>query len=275
EVGLAFAAKAEATGQDPAGVHALRSSLLQQLAFLHQSPDSVLDGLAAAERELVLATATDSLDQNAWRRLSDLRYMLGRYGDAYAAAIRAYSLDPYSPQVAGLTYQLFNTLFETGRDREAEGWCFQGRRHFAGNPTFVYCLLALHAWGSDIIQPQPDLLRQEIDRIDRRMWAVQPALKGRFDGMIAAAYARAGQPDSARALLRRVATLPPDQGTLWIRASAHAALGEDSTALALLDEYLDSGNWAAPRVASSRPFRQLLARTDLRQRIHDRRLAAH
>lgn len=274
DAGLRFAAAAEETGQELAGVHALRSALLQQRAFLHESPDSVTQGLAAAEQELVLATSLDSLDQNAWSRLANLRQLLGRYGEAYAAAHRAYGLDPSSREASSLTYQLFNTLFETGRDREAEGWCFQGRRYFPGDRTFVYCLLALHAWGDpDVIQPQPELLRQELARFDDDDWRLQPHLKGRFETMIAAAYARAGQPDSARALLRRVADLPPDPGLLWMRASVHAALGEDSTALRLLDEHMANGSWAAGRVATSRPFWGLLSRTDLRQRI-DRRVAA-
>lgn len=260
------AASAEHLGSDPAGVHELRGALLHQLALLHSHRDSVLVGLAAAEGELRRATGLNPSDQASWRRLADLLNSLGRYGEAKVAASTALRLDPYSSHAPGLTYQLFNTSLQTGHDREAEGWCFQGRNSFPGELIFVYCMLALHAW-ADGIDPQPDLLRQELKKLEMGDRLTQPQLLGRFETMIAAAYARAGQADSARVILERVAHAGTDPGTLWMRASAHALLGQDSIALALLDQHLDIGSWSAPIVATSRPFWDLLTRSDLERRI--------
>lgn len=268
EAGLAHAESAERIGKDSAGVHALRGALLHQLALQRtDQADSVLIGLAAAEKELRRATDLDPFDQNTWRRLADLLHVVGRYGEANVAAQKAYALDPYSQEAAGLTYKLFNTSLEMGRDKEAEGWCFQGRKEFPDEVIFVYCLLSLHAWATGI-DPEPDLLRKEMSKLQASDRFNQPYLVGRFESMIAAAYARAGQADSARAILRRVAAGPPDTGNLWLRAGAHAALGEDSVALALLDEFSATGFWGAPRIVVSRPFWDLAARTDIEGRLN-------
>jgi DNA-binding SARP family transcriptional activator/TolB-like protein/tetratricopeptide (TPR) repeat protein len=270
EAGLAMAERAAQREADNAGVHALRGALLHQLAMLDGSPaDSALSGIAAAEVELRRATELDPLNQGAWRRLADLLFTTGRYGEAKVAAERGYRLDPYGPGANGLVNLLFATSLEMGDDAQAEGWCLQGRRTLPNDLVFVYCLLALHAW-ADGIEPQPDVLHRAMTSFQQGDRRIQPQLMARFESMIAAAYARAGQPDSARAILRRVAEASGDTGTLWLRASAHAALGEDSAALDLLGDYLAQGNWTAPRVALSRPFWHLRERTEL-QRLIDAR----
>jgi hypothetical protein len=120
---------------------------------------------------------------------------------------------------------------------------------------FLYCLLALHAWGD--IPPEPERLDEAMrafQQVDRR---IQPALGARLETMRAAAYARAGRPDDARAILAGVPRDSDDVALLWMRASAHVQLGDDSAAAVLLGEYLEKGGWEASRVAASRPFWRL------------------
>ena len=273
EDGLAMAAQAAVRDPDHAGAYALRGALLHQLSLLEETPrESVFERLDAAERELRRATELDPVDQATWRRLADVLIATGRYGEAKVAAERAYRLDPYAAAARPLTNLLFTTSFEMGRDEDAHGWCSQGATYFPEDLVFVYCMLALHAW-ADGIEPQPDLVRGELLRFQQGDRRVQPWLEPRFETMIAAAYARAGQPDSARAILARVGAQPRDPGILWMRASVHALLGEDSAALALLEEWMESGTWAATRVSQSRPFWHLRERTEL-QRLIDSRIGA-
>jgi hypothetical protein len=58
-------------------------------------------------------------------------------------------------------------------------------------------------------------------------------------------------------VLSRVARVSGDDGLLWLRASAHAALGEDEAAIRLLGTYLERAGWQGSRVARSRPFWRL------------------
>ncbi|MBR9990564.1 MAG: hypothetical protein KFH98_12460 [Gemmatimonadetes bacterium] len=261
---LRHARRAAEMKSDYAGAYALRGSILHLLSLLPQPAAEATAALTAAEDDLRRAAELDPLDQPALRRLADLLYSIGKYGEAKAAAESAFRIDPYSPDAAGLTYQLFSTSFETGLDSEADGWCFQGRKQFPDELIFVYCLLALHAW-ADGLEPEPDQLRIELGNFQQGERRLQPDLMSRFETMIAAAYARAGQPDSAYAILDRIAATSADRGALWMRASVYAALGEDSTALYLLNEYRVYGGWRAVRVVESRPFWNLNERTGIRR----------
>jgi DNA-binding SARP family transcriptional activator/TolB-like protein len=271
--GLEMAARAQERDAGHAGVHALRGAILHQLAQLNtHDADGIRAELTEAETALRRAAELDPLNQSVWRRLAELLLSTSRYGEARVAAERGYRLDPYGPEVRSLTYLLFSSSFETGRDQDAHGWCSQGMTYYEGDLVFLYCMLALHAW-ADGVEPQPELLRREMTSFQQGDRRNQPQLMPRFETMIAAAYARAGQPDSAHAILRRVSDSTRDEGVLWMRASVHALLGEDSTALALLEEWLATDSWGVERVAESRPFWHLRERTEL-QRLIDIRSGA-
>lgn len=274
EAGLHMADLAADRDETHAGVHELRGALLYQLALLRNQPaDSIRSRLNAAEAELRRATSLDPLSQSSWRRLADLLHFRGHYSEAKNAAQRAYRLDSFASDAQGLVNLLFSTFFELGDDVQAESWCLDGRRRFPDGLPGLYCLYALHAW-ADGIEPDVDLLRRDMAKFreaNRRQsgFELQPQLVQLFDAMLAAAYARAEQPDSARAILDRLESGPPDQSVLWVRAAAYTALHEDSTAVALLREYLERGSWEAPRVAASRPFWRLGDNAELQRLISE------
>lgn len=247
-----------AVERDPlnAGAHELRGALLHQLALVGTQPrDSIRRGFDAAEAALRRATDLDPLSQSAWRRLAALLYADGRYAEAKFAAERAYRVDPYASEANSLVNLLFATSFEVGEDDQAEGWCLEGRRRFPNELPFLYCLFSLHAWAEDI-EADPAVLRRALE-IQGPQLRIQPQLMARFETMLAAAHARAGQPDSARGVLRRVGDGSGDPALLWMRAAAHAALNEDAAALALLEAYFEQRGWEAERVARTRPFSRL------------------
>jgi tetratricopeptide (TPR) repeat protein len=270
EAGLKMAARAAQRDPNHAAVHALKGLILHHIASLPGlPPDSVTSSREAAEAALTRAADLDPSNQSVWRLLAELLNTTGRHGEALVAAETGYRIDPYGPDVRSLTHHLFTALFEMGADREAHGWCSQGATDYEGDLVFLYCTLALHAWG-DAIEPRPDLMRRELMTFQERDRRSQPYLLPRFETMIAAAYARAGQADSARAILRRVAEASDDDGVLWMRASVHALLHEDSVALELLEQYLDIGGLDAPRVLMKRPFWHLRERTELHRLIEGR-----
>lgn len=249
-----------------AGAHALRGALLHQIALVGTQPREVVRrDLDAAEAALRRATDLDPLSQSAWRRLASLLFADGRYAEAKFAAERAYRVDPYASEANTLVNLLFATSFEIGQDDQAEGWCLEGRRRFPHELPFLYCLFSLHAW-ADGIDADPAVLRRALD-VQQEELRIQPQLMARFESMLAAAYARAGQPDSAHTVLRRVANVTGDPALLWMRAAAHVALSEDVEAMALLRTYFDRGGWEAMRVTRTRPFSRLRNHPDFQRTL--------
>ncbi|HEX6134820.1 MAG TPA: BTAD domain-containing putative transcriptional regulator [Longimicrobiales bacterium] len=248
----------EAMRRDPryAEGWALRGSVRHQLARLAHDSREQRSLQQMAEADLVRATELDELHQGAWGQLAELLLNRNDYRAAKSAAQRAYRLDPVAPQVPTLINHLFVSSFELGEDEEAESWCLLGRIQSPEAPPFLYCLMALHAW-ADSIPPQPAVLRRAMERYGvAQLGRVQPELPARLETMIAAAFARAAAPDSARAILRRH-TDGSDPGLLWLRASVHVQLGEDSAAVALLQQYADRDPAAAAAIARRRPFWRL------------------
>lgn len=245
----------------------LRGAVLHQLALLPNVPrDTVRQRLAAAEEELQRATYLDPNGAAAWRRLAEVLNSAGRYAAAKSAAERAYRIDRYVAEANSIINLLFSTSLELGEDGEAERWCREGRRSFPGQAPFVYCLFALHAW-AERVPPDVGLLETELRSYRNTESFVQPELMTRLETLLAVAHARAGRPDSARALLLRAQVPNPDPGLLWLRAGAFGSLGDYGAAMPLLASYVSRGSWESYRVAQTRPFWRFRGRADYERLI--------
>ncbi|HSJ30601.1 MAG TPA: BTAD domain-containing putative transcriptional regulator [Longimicrobiales bacterium] len=270
ERALSFADQAEQLSRDNADVHALRGTLLYHLAQMDGStPHSLLAGFADAEAELKRATQLDPSNDNAWARLSDLQFAAGRYGESAYSAEQGFSVA--GPWAQGFLYQRWRSDFEIGDDLEASGWCGQ---LWKVKPTLpgLDCLLSLEAWEASPPDPAASrrLLARFLQKSDLRR---QPEIETRFNTLLAAIYAQAGQPDSARVILDRLDRDEP--GSLWIRAGVEALLGNDAEAVVLLGRYLEVDPRQGPRIASTRPFWDLATRVDLNALVASRsRIAA-
>ncbi|HSK19274.1 MAG TPA: BTAD domain-containing putative transcriptional regulator [Longimicrobiales bacterium] len=270
ERALSFADQAERLAADNADVHALRGTLLYHLARMDgTTPHSLLAGFADAEAELKRATQLDPSNENAWTRLSDLQFAAGRYGESAYSAEQGFNVA--GPRAQGFLYQRWRSDFEIGDDLEANGWCGQ---LWSIEPTLpgLYCLLSLEAWGASPPDPAASrrLKARFLQKSDLRR---QPEMESRFSTLLAAIYAQAGQPDSARVILDR---LDPDEpGSLWMRAGVEALLGNDAEAVVLLGRYMEADPRQGPRIARTRPFWDLATRVDLNALIASRsRIAA-
>ena len=270
ERALSFADQAEELSRDNADVHALRGALLYYLAEMDgTTPHSLLAGFADAETELKRATQLDPSNDEAWRRLADLQFAAGRYGESAYSAEQGFTVA--GPRAQGFLYQRWRSDFEIGNDLEANGWCGQ---LWSIKPTLpgLYCLLSLEAWGASPPDPAASrrLLAKFLQKSDLRR---QPEIETRFNTLLAAIYAQAGQRDSARVILDR---LDPDEpGSLWKRAGVEVLLGNDAEAVVLLGRYLEVDPRQGPRIARTRPFWDLATRVDINALIASRsRVAA-
>jgi DNA-binding SARP family transcriptional activator/TolB-like protein len=237
---------------DAAGGYELRGDVLRRLAAISAAPDSAAHWIAAAEQDLLRATHLEPQSATAWKALADLYFENERYAAAKNAAERAWAIDRYVQQASMILNLLFQTSLELGEDAEAARYCREGRQRFSEALPFTWCLFALHAWAENI-RPDPALLRQELKALHGAAGRlVQPQFRPRLHLALAAAHARAGEADSARAILDRVPA--GTVGTKWMHAAAYAALGEDARALALLAEYAATGEPGAARIMATRPF---------------------
>jgi len=157
--------------------------------------------LEAAQADLETALRVDPRLASAWYALSSLHHERKDLVAAALAAERSYEADAFLQFQDRNLYQLFETHYNLEQFPNAQRWCEEGARRFPRQRRFVGCQLMM------LIAPwaQPDV---------GRAWA----LARRMDTLTAGApdsavltrdvrvfvggvLARAGQPDSARALL--------------------------------------------------------------------------
>lgn len=259
EQALSIADQAERLGTGSAEVHALRGTVMSKLADVAGRPSpSVLAMIDSAEAELNLATQLDPSNEGAWLILSQIQTSAGRYGEALHSARAGFRTA--GPQSQPFLLQLWATEFETGDDLQADGWCSQLWRVKPSLPG-LYCNLVLQAWGGSSIAVDVAAARRAMAHIQKSDVRIQPEILPRFQTLLAAVYARSGQPDSAHAILDRVTDA--DLGVLWLRAGVHAILGEDSAAVTMLDRYMAADPMNGARIVRSRPFWDLGTRVDL------------
>jgi DNA-binding SARP family transcriptional activator/TolB-like protein len=245
-----------ATERDPehAGAYELRGAVLHQLALLPGVPwDTAGDRLAAAEEQLRRATMLDPKNASAFRRRAEALSQTARFAAAKTAAQRAYGIDPFGSQAGTVVALLAQTSLDLGEDDEAERWCMEGRKSFGRQGPFVHCLFALHAWGEPSRRDMA-LLVQELASYRSTRAMLQPHLVHHLEVMLAAAYHRAGQPDSARAVFARIPVDSSDRTLLWLRSAAMYTMGDEPSALKTLAAYLAANPPANYQVVRSRAF---------------------
>lgn len=222
----------DAIALDPRDVaaHEVRGVLLLQRASEALPADTVRRLNLAAEQSLQRAVDIEPQRQTALRYLAELLHSTERYGEARLAAAEALRADPHA-NANVLLNLLFQSAFEAWEDDLADSWCMTGRYRFNDQAPFTWCLLAQHAWGSTT--PDPPRLRRALAAAPPIMFRFQPDLADKFEAMLAAAFARANQPDSALAILHRL-DRSSDDGLTWLRAAAYVQLGDEDTALGLL-----------------------------------------
>ena len=223
-----------------------------------------LDG---AERDLRAAVAAEPSLASAWSSLSQLLLYRGRFAEAELAARRALAEDAFLSDADDVLHRLLGGAMMLGDYDKAEELCAQGRRQFAGDWRFVECRLTLLR-ENQALSPDPALawaLVAELDRMD-------PPARARAEGrgytplyrrMVAAAIsARAGQADSARAVIARARAEAAGDPALRVslaydEAYVRLRLGEREAARRLLDEYVAARPTLRSFIARDPLFREL------------------
>ena len=183
----------------------------------------------------------------------------GRWDEAFSFGMRALEEDPYLEAVEETHLRLFEYSLRLGRDEAARTLCEDGARRFA-MPIFEDCRLTLLAWTRLEDPAEPDsawaVFRRELEPYPEPL---RPRLEPRLLAMVAAVLVKAGEPDSARAVLARARELDPGTpGFLLAAAGVHGLLGEVDEGLREVERYLDAaperrgGLESAPELRSLR-----------------------
>ncbi len=217
----------------------LQGTLLAKQWLLTQAGGGA-GAVDAAERDLRAAAVPANPSQGrAWSALSQLLQARGKVAEANLAAERAYRADAFLRDAAEIVYRLYYTSSDLDRQADALRWCSEGRARFPGDWRFAYCQLAMLLWpGGE--RPDADRawgLVADLERLSTP--ADRAAYTPRWHLLVAGVLARAGRPDSARAVIGRSrAAAPNDPEMDYNEAVARTLLGERARALSLLGSYL-------------------------------------
>jgi TolB-like protein len=245
---LRRAARVLAREPGNAGALELHGGLLFVGAVHAPDRGDATERLERAERELRAAVAADPSLATAWATLSQLVRYRGRFGEGDLAARRALEEDAWLKGADDIMSGLFFSALLLGDLAEARSACGRGAERFPRDWRFAECRLTLLR--EDRSHPadpaQAARLLAELDRLDppEQARAEQRAYTPAYRLAVAAAVlARAGNGDSARALLARAVKevgndretrLSLDYDAVFVRLQ----LGERAWARALLDSVL-------------------------------------
>ena len=222
--------------------------------------------LDAAERDLRGAVAADPALASAWAKLSRLLLYRARFAEADLAARRALAEDAYLEDADLVMHRVFLATLLTGDYPRAEAACDQGRRRFSADWRFHECRLTL--------------LREDTARaatpaeawaVMRAVERVDPPATARAEGrtytpayrlaLVAALLARAGEADSARAVLARARRIVRGDDAVSLdydEAYVRLVLGEREAARRLLDGVLARRPALRPFAARDPLLRELV-----------------
>jgi len=193
-----------------------------------------------AEGDLRRAIEVNPSQAGAWASLSHLVLNKGATAEGKMAASRAYEADAYLQSADLILWRLFSTSYDLEDRIEADRWCRELGRRFPGDSRFTECQL----WGMTMHDSEVDVdrawaLAEEYERMSLPQTA---ELDRRWAGMaVAAALARGGRADSARAVAERSrggASVDPARDLVYVEAFVRTILGDNDEALDLLTEYL-------------------------------------
>ncbi len=204
-------------------------------------PEEAASLLNSALEDLEAATQADPSRASAQRTLSELYYALGDGSAGVQAARRAYELDTYLDGAEQVLWLLSVRSLDLAHFVQAERWCQEGARRFPDDYRFTACRLRLMMTPATALDvDEAWLLLASLDTLTpdyvREYWSAQGLM------LVGAAIARAGSPDSARAVLQRARRMvphrvDPSQELLLVEAYVNILIGNKDRAVDLLKRF--------------------------------------
>jgi serine/threonine protein kinase/tetratricopeptide (TPR) repeat protein len=213
------------------------------------------------ERDLQSAVDVRPDAAGAWSTLAQLWYIQGRFGEAAAAAQRAFDADAFF-EVRRTVSTAFSASLYAERFDDARRWCRFSLEHYPGG-LLTDCELTILGWTG---QSRRDVAAawSLVDAAEPRQVAIAPGNLWAWAyrrNMVAAVLARAGLRDSARNVLSRLQEQQRNDPNRRISPLGEAyvslLLGDRDGALLHLRNYLSAASAARRQVAQHPWFRTL------------------
>jgi tetratricopeptide (TPR) repeat protein len=213
-----------------------------------------------AEQDLRAALALDPNLAQAWFALGALLGYTGNPVEGERATRQAYNVDAYLLEARAVVVSLYFSGLNLERFDDARAWCEVGQERWPHDINVESCRLRLLGWAGRTAQDVAAAWSQ-LTAIER----LGPPSSGSLGWedrrlLVAAAAARAGRGDSARAILRRTLAvvdsatqleMAPEEAWVWL------LLGERPRSLRLLAENLRVNPANRRYIAESPWFRPL------------------
>ena len=210
------------------------------LLNVEPDPAAAKQLLKDAQGDLETAVKVRPSQAGAWSILSHLYSNTKGETDAKLAGLRAYEADAYLRDAPQLINRLFSTSYDLAQFPEAAYWCDEGGRRFPLDFNFTRCQL----WLLSTKAREPDVARAW--RLADSLSALSPVGRREYDSrearmFVAMVLARAGLPDSARAVALRArggTDVDPTQDLAYDEVYVHLLRGDKDQALESLKRYL-------------------------------------
>lgn len=191
-----------------------------------------------ARQDLEQSVRLDPTLASAWSALQHVYYTGGSMPDAVMAGQRAYEEDAYLEAAEDILWRNYTGQYDLGNFPQALRACTERARRFPRNDRFVTCQLEL--MHTPAVEPIPDVgwaLVEQVDSLAAEQRREYAGIQSRL--YLAGALARAGLPDSARAVLERShramsPEIDPERDLLYQEAAMASMMGDDDRAIDLL-----------------------------------------
>ena len=237
--GIVHATRALKADDHNAAALELRGTLYSLLHLAVVEPAEAGRSLLSAEHDLQRAILADSNRARAWLSLGRVYHARGDFIRAEATTERALRTDPWLQDSRDVLHLQFFDALMRGAASQASRLCSSGQRTFRDHRAFAECRLWVLGWYGSTTAAA-DSAARELRRVESMVNPPRPDYTwGYRRAMLGAVLARAGNSDSARAVLAATERVLSTGDPNWRfqRAWVELVLGDTITALRSLAQF--------------------------------------
>ena len=271
DTGLRIAATALARHSANAAALGTRGELRYLRVFYGAAGDGANALLDSARSDLLTATAEDNHLATAWSALSAVYRLADDLRGSVGAARQALASDAYLRSVPTATSKLILALLYSGETAEARRLCGAAQRQYPAHPELSTCELAILAYTGSTTADVKRMWELVAENERAGPWVSVNGISPIARYWAAAVIARAGMPDSAKAVTNRTRRITAESRVAddyWsIEAFARLVAADTAAAIDILGGAVDTRRATPMLIVSFPEFAALRQDPRLRARF--------